>query len=439
MRVRLTFARAVQVLQLSRQAAGLAMMVAVAKAGLDLREVGNFEALRYTGYVATVFWVNGLATAYLRARQRTHTPQRWLTFYLLVAALGALATFAVFAFALPAVTSVLLDLPEVAFGATFGVYLLGVLLGNVVEQEAVADQAGGRLAAYALSSYGLQTAAFAAPLLLGAPLYVAMLGLAASALYRLAWVGARYLRVSDVAPPPSDEIRAFARSAGHLSAYATGAAAVVMIDHALVAYGAPDDPGAAVALWRYGAQELPLLVAIMGGVNATALAEMRTDRALALANLRRRGTGVSLAFFALAILLVATSRWWFPLAFSEELGPGHVLFNTLLLLVPSRVVPTTPQLVSLDLEGTMAITGLAENVLNVAVSLLLLPALGLLGIAVGTVVAFSFERVAYVVRLRRAGVPAGAYVSPGPWLAGTAALVAAYASFTDFSLALGVG
>lgn len=434
---RLTFARAVQVLQLSRQAAGLAMMVAVAKAGLDLGDVGSFEALRYVGYVTTVFWVNGLATAYLRARQTTRTPQRWLTFYLFVAALGALGTFAIFALALPSVTSVLLDLPGVAFGPTFGVYLLGVLLGNVVEQEAIADRAGGRLAAYALSSYGLQTAAFVGPILLGAPLYVAMLGLATSALYRLGWVAARYRRVTDVAPPPAAEIRAFVRSAGNLSAYAVGAAAVIVIDHALVAYGAPGDPAAAVALWRYGAQELPLLVAIVGGLNATALAEMQADRALALGNLRRRGTRVALAFFALATALIATSRWWFPLAFSEALGPGHVLFNTLLLLVPSRVVPTTPQLVTLDLEGTMALTGFVENLLNVAVSLLLLPSLGLLGIAVGTVVAFSFERAAYVVRLGRAGVPAGAYVEGRLWLAGTIALLVAYASFTDFSLLLG--
>lgn len=432
----LTFARAVQAQQLARQGAALAMLVALAKSGLDLAAVGNFEALRYVGYVVTVFWVGSLSTAYLRARQTSPFPQRWFTFYLLAAALGGLATFAVFAFALPTVTGVLLDLPEVVFGLSFGVYLLGVLVGTVVEQEAIADRAAGRLAAYALTSYGLQVALFAGPLLWGAPLYVAMLGLAASAVYRLAWVTVRYLRTTDVQPPPRGEVRAFARSTANLSAYALGGVGVIMIDHALVSYGSAD-PASAIAIWRYGAQELPLLVGVIAGLNATALAEMSRDRADALDGIRRRGRRTATAFFAVAIVLAATSAQWWPWLLAESFAPAQVLFNTMLLLVPSRLVVTTPQLVSLDMEGAMARTGVAENVLNVVVSLALLPLLGLLGIAVGTVVAYSFERLVYVLLLWRRGLRPGSYLSTSTWFTGTALLLVAYAWGTDFTQLLG--
>ena len=118
---------------------------------------------------------------------------------------------------------------------------------------------------------------------------------------------------------------------------------------------------------------------------------------------------------------------------NTSLYPAHVVCNTMLLVLPSRLVQTQPLMISEDLQRQMLTVGMVESILNVVISLVLLPVCGLLGIAIGTVVAYSFERVAYVVLLRRRGHRVRSYVPIG-WLIGmTALLVALYFGFTDFA------
>ena len=50
----MSFARSVQVFQLIRQASWMVMLLALARSGLALTEVGTFESLRYLGSLLTV-------------------------------------------------------------------------------------------------------------------------------------------------------------------------------------------------------------------------------------------------------------------------------------------------------------------------------------------------------------------------------------------------
>ncbi len=426
------FARAVQLHQAARQATVVVTMVALAQLGLGLAEIGNFEGLRYVAYALTVFWLNGLGNAYLRVRQVTAFPERWFIFFLLLVLIGSLLVFGLFATALPLLGGLLLDSPSLDYGLPFGAFVLGSLAGSVVEQEAIADRRPERLLVYSLSSSVLQIGLFVGPLLFGLPFYLAMWGLAASGIYRLMWTTSSYLSKRDALLPPAGERRVFWRSASGLSVYGLTAVLVIMVDHALVGYTARD-PESAVALWRYGAQELPLLLGVVTGLNATALAEMQEGATRMLAQLKRRMRKINRVFLPLAIVLAASCRWWYPSVFSEAFYPAHVIFTTMLLVVPSRLVSTTPLLVSLDMQRIMTFTGLAEAALNVIVSILLLPSLGLLGVAVGTVVAYSAEKLVYVWLLSRRGFPAVSYLDRGEWLLGTVVLLAAYFVGTDFS------
>jgi len=407
-------------------------MVALANLGLDLDVIGNFESLRYLGYALTFFWINGLGNAYLRIRQQTDTPERWTVFYLLIVLLGSLLVFALFYSALPLLGQVLLNTPNLAFGTAFGTFILGQLSGTVVEQEAIADKATNRLLGFSLTSHALQLGLFIVPLLLGWPFQLAMWGLASSAVYRLGWAFIRYMRTKEVQLPAKQERAVFWKSASGLSIYGLTALGVLLVDHFLVTYQRAD-PQAAMAIWRYGAQELPLLLGVVGGMSATALTEMREGTSVMLENLKRRSQKVNRLFFVIVILLCATSQWWFPLVLTDNFYGAHIIFNTMLLIVPSRLVQTSPLMISLDMQRQMTYVVLVEALINVCISLTLLPTYGLLGIAIGTVVAFWFDRVVYVVLLSRKQKPLKEYLVINEWMVGTLLLVAMYFLRTDFS------
>ena len=407
-------------------------MVALAKIGLDLSVIGNFESLRYLGYALTFFWINGLGNAYLRIRQQTDTPDRWTVFYLLIVLLGSLLVFGLFSTALPLLGSALLNTPNLAFGTAFGTFLLGQLSGSVVEQEAIADQASGRLLTYSISSNLLQLGLFITPLLLGWPFQLAMWGLAASAVYRLGWTFLRYMRTKGVKLPPKQEMSIFWKSASGLSLYGLTGLGVLIVDQFLVTYQRAD-PQATMAIWRYGAQELPLIVGIVGGMSATALTEAKDGIGEMLDNLKRRSHKVNRVFLTLVVALCATSQYWFPLVLSEQFYEAHVIFNTMLLILPSRLIQTSPLMISLNMELSMTITAIIENILNVCISLALLPSLGLLGIAIGTLVAFWFERIVYIFLLSRKQRSLSSYLDTKEWLTGTLVLLVVYFLQTDFS------
>lgn len=431
----INFSRAVQLHQLARQGATVVTMVGLAQLGVDFAEVGNFESLRYLAYALSAFWLGGLGNAYLRQRQTTQHAERWFVFYLLIVLLGAILVFALFATGTRTLGRWLVDAPALEHGLAFGTFVMGQLAGSAVEQEAIGDRAKWRLLAYSLSGNALQVGLFLGPLYAGLPMLLAMWGLAASAVYRVAWVALRYLRKRDARLPEPAERRQFWSTASSLSVYGLMTIAVVAVDHALVGYTSADAKQA-IALWRYGAQELPLLVGVVSALNATALAEGQSGERTMLWQIKSRSDKLTLVVLPLAIALMATSQWWWTRVFSAEFAPAQALFNTMLLLVPSRMLLTTPILISQDRHRRMTSVGIVENLANVAVSLALVPWLGMLGIALGTVVAFCGERAAYVSLLARGGTPLGSYLGVRRWALLSLGLLIAYALCTDFDAIL---
>lgn len=406
-------------------------MVVLANVGLDLAVIGNYESLRYLGYALTFFWINGLSNAYLRIRQQTQNPERWTVLYLLLVLVGGMLVFALFFAALPLLGSTLLNTSDLSYGTAFATFLLGQMASSVVEQEAIADKASIRLLAYSATSHFLQVLLFQVPLVLGWPFYLAMWGLAASAIYRLSWALLRYMKTTDVNLPTKQERAVFWKSASGLSLYGLSALGVLVVDHFLVTFHRAD-PQAAMAIWRYGAQELPLLLGVLGGMSATALSEMQEGTSVMLTNLKRRSQKVNRIFLPLVIFICATSAWWFPLILTEKFYGAHVIFNTMLLIVPSRLIQTTPLMISKDMQGQMTKTVLVGSTMNVVISLALMPSLGLLGITIGTVIAYWTERLVYTLLLSRKQEPLSSYLYTKEWLLGTLILVVVYFVQTDF-------
>ncbi len=427
----MTFARGVQVFQVIRQGSWLLMMLALARASVPLAEVGQFEALRYLGVLLSAPLIGAAGTAYLRIRQRTADPDRWFVLMTLLTLLAGLAIIGTLDTAGSALARWLLDFADLDYTVPFGIFLLGSFIGALIEQEAIADAAERRLLGFAALSYGWQVVAFVVPLWYGLPIILVLWALATSILPRLGFLLWRYGRTRDSRLPPKPERGLFFSQTGQLTTYAFFGLAVLAIDYYLVGHYATDAEEA-VAIWRYGSQEIPFMLGVLTALNLTALVEGGEGTAPMLSALKRRSRRANWGLMAFAAVAMVASPFAFRAVFGEAFHPAHVVFSTMLLALPSRLIATQPLMVSEDLQREFVAVGFGESLLNVAASLALLPVLGLLGVAIGTVIAYTFERLAYVYLLGRRGHALRDYAFPGELALMSAGLLVLYVTFTDF-------
>lgn len=170
------------------------------------------------------------------------------------------------------------------------------------------------------------------------------------------------------------------------------------------------------ALFRYGARELPVSLALVGGLNALILQKAATDLPGTTPEIRRRSTRLMHFLMPFTILLMLSSRWWFPALFNTDFLASLPVFNTFLLLVISRVVFSFPILNALQDKRITLIGACSEAIFNVVACFVLVPIWGLLGIALANFLAYGLEKLIYSIHLyRRYNIPLNTYLNVPLW------------------------
>lgn len=181
------------------------------------------------------------------------------------------------------------------------------------------------------------------------------------------------------------------------------------------------------ALFRYGARELPVSLALVSGLNALILQKAAADLPSAMPEIRQRSTRLMHFLMPFTILLLLTSKWWFPFLFNTDFIASLPVFNTFLLLVISRVVFSFPILNALQDKKIAIIGACSEAAFNVVACLALVPIWGLLGIAVANFLAYGLEKLIYGVHLyRRYQIAPQAYLNVPLWLMYSLVLILAW-------------
>ena len=181
------------------------------------------------------------------------------------------------------------------------------------------------------------------------------------------------------------------------------------------------------AIFRYGARELPLVMALASAFGTAMLPEIAADLNDGLAQIRRKSRKLFHLLFPVSIALVLTSRWWFPIVFSEAFRESILIFNIFLLIIISRLVFSRTVLVGLNANRVILIISLVELAANVGFSFYLIPLWGLAGVATGTVLAHFLEKVLICAYLYwRFRVPVGAYTDLRWYFVYSAVLLAGF-------------
>ncbi|TXB63582.1 lipopolysaccharide biosynthesis protein [Phaeodactylibacter luteus] len=422
-------ARAYQAAVIARQGAHLAAALLLANSWFSPAQVGHYEQWLFLGYLLTSFWATGALQGFLTffpslgrsAQQR----MAWTACGVLFA--GAFAVSGVFwAFKgqlLPLFTGTKevpgLGLYLLALCLNLSGFLLEHLLLVFRRSRMLLGQsllfAAGHLLAVAWGSwYAPALSHLAVALVLTGGCKLAMLGVV---LAREAGWPCFEGRLA----------RKWLSYAFPLMGYALIGALSLSFDSWLVGWHYEGD-ARTFAVFRYGARELPLALALAGAFGTAVLPLLSEDLGKGLAAMKSRAVRLFHLLFPFSIALLLSSGHWFPLLFGEEFRESVPLFNIFLLVLVSRLLFPRTVLMALGANRAVFWLGFLELGLNVFLGFWWVQWLGLAGVAWATVAAYTVDKLLMCAYLKaRFGISWRAYTPTRHFAVYTTLMLGAYA------------
>jgi len=162
------------------------------------------------------------------------------------------------------------------------------------------------------------------------------------------------------------------------------------VDGFLVKYYYDDN---AFAIFRYGARELPFALILANSLSTAMIVPIALNITTGIDELKRKVAQLARFIFPVSIVLMLSSKWLFVYFYNESYLQSAVIFNVMLLLVIPRLLFPQTILTALRMNKYTLISALLEIVINVVASILLMQQFGLVGIAYGTLIAFTFDKL----------------------------------------------
>jgi len=286
---------------------------------------------------------------------------------------------------------ILFGLSEVRYWELY-VLLFGLSVPPLVfEYFLLGRQKIQHLIAWGLISYILHLVCTLAPFAFG-------YGLREMLWAHIALSGLRFLYVGFHLGLPSFRLpdRAWWVSSGHLTLYSVLGGIPVAFDTWLVGFLGQSE--GELAVFRYGARELPLFMIFLGSIHLVMISntDSQDDALKRIRDQIRRHTP-ALALVTAALCLV--SPVLFPLFFSVEFSESAIIFNVYLLLILSRLNLSHTVMMRTESYRVMNTVALAEVILNVVLSMWWVQFMGWPGIALATIVAYLFEKACFSIWL----------------------------------------
>lgn len=412
----LTLTRVYLFYQLLRQGTMLLVAILLAKSQLSTAAIGQYEQVWFMGGALSFFWMIGLQQGLLNYYPRldANAQSNLLTLavmvYFLISGLliGGLSLFP--RLLLP-IFSGQSSLPFASIALLFLFFYLPTLLTDTLY---VLLKKPVELFLYGTLSFGAQLLVVLLPAFWGWSAGAIVSGLMWLSLLKALWLILLALRFGQWNWEWL-HIKSWWNTSFYLMIYSAIGGYITVFNAWIVNWYYSGDE-LQFALFRYGARELPVSLALVGGLNALILQKAATDLQGTMPEIRRRSTRLMHFLMPFTILLMLSSRWWFPALFNADFLASLPVFNTFLLLVISRVVFSFPILNALQDKRITLIGACSEAAFNVIACFILVPIWGLLGIALANFLAYGLEKLIYGIHLaRRYGIAVNAYLNVPVW------------------------
>lgn len=388
-----TDVKALQAYHLMRQGSTILVAILLTKTGLATQVIGTYEMLLYLGTLVSAFWVQGLVQGFLseypkldETEQRQMVTNAYGTF-LLLGGLICLIMILGRSWLLPWLTGQ----SELDYYVLFFLYLALNLPPFLLENFFLLWQQPENNFLYGLISFLPMIAIVVLPPWLGIDFIYSFYGLIALAAWRHVYLLFFVIRKGIWQFRP-DLLRQWLWISLPLVLYALLAGLNVSFDSWLVGqhYGGDETQ---FAIFRYGARELPFVIALSAALGTALVPRVAEHLAQALPEIKSKSRKLFHVLFPVSILLMLTSKWLFPLVFNADFSESVRIFNIFLLVIISRLIFSRTILVGLQDNRVILLFSLIELVANVLLSWWLIREIGLAGVAWGTLLAISLEKV----------------------------------------------
>ena len=374
--------RLVQGFMVCRLSGVLLASVVIARV-LPIAEVGIFEMLAFCGYLFTFFWAEGLLKAFLARRDITDQQQETTAFILIILLVACAAMVMLFA-GRKLIIPLLTDRPALEGLSLFIIYQALIIPIGIMPFLGMMR----RFNIVLLSFYVLIGPAFAS--YVGAQSFPGVNGVLIGFM-SYALVGFGWLLFTN---PLSKEIaigRVWRQTwplAWPLILYTIAAGLARSFDAWLVARYFDES---VFALFRYGAREFPLVLALAGGISTAMIGKLFAPGSET--ELRQRTERLMHICYPVIAICMLISVPLFQVVFGIAYRESAWIFNVYLLLTLFQLI--FPQTIMIARGDTKLLwyVAMAELAVNIVASIVLLQYIGLIGIAFGTLVAFCFEKV----------------------------------------------
>lgn len=418
-----TDVKALQAYHLMRQGASILVAVLLTKTSLSTDAIGTYEMLLYLGGLVSVFWVQGLIQGLLseypkldRREQAEMIVNSYLAFLVLGAGLSALMILGK-----PWLLSGLAGQDELRYYELFFIYLALNTPPNLLENFFLLWQRPEQNFFYGLVSFLPMVILLVLPPWLGLDFVYSFYGLIGLALWRHGYLLFFVFRRGKWRFRP-DLLRRWGRISFPLVLYALLAGINVSFDSWLVSWYYEGD-AVRFAIFRYGARELPFVIALSAALSSAMVPRIADHLGSALPEIKSKSRKLFHLLFPLTIVLMLSSGWLFPLVFNTDFSESVLIFNVFLLVLISRLIFSRTILVGLQDNHVILLISVIELLVNILLSWWLIRAFGLVGVAWGSLLAITLEKImitAYVYY--RYGIGWQRYTDL-PWLAGYTALL----------------
>jgi O-antigen/teichoic acid export membrane protein len=264
-----------------------------------------------------------------------------------------------------------------------------------------------RIIWYISLSYMVQVASVAVPVLLGYEISVMIRCLVGFAILRYVFVlfGGGWFK---------NGLPAISRSLGFivfaipLILHALSSGLMDFVDGWIVSLFYGDEM---FAIYRFGAKEFPLHALLIGGLLTGLIPLYRKREHVAGNELKKEIRRLMHILFPICCVLLLISPWVYRVVYSSEYVLSARIFNIYALTLASRVVINQVYLYVYHYNWTLSLSTMAEIVVNVVLSVLLMREMGILGIPLATVIAYTLHRAFIIAWLHlRMRVPVSDYL-----------------------------
>jgi O-antigen/teichoic acid export membrane protein len=365
-----------------KQVSVIVIAVALAKSGLPVEIIGIYETFMFIGLAATLFLISGLSEGFLSIYK--NNPLNYYLTTLIISLLICL--FLLF---------LNIKLPYwILFVSFIGIHFSTFIIELILLKE----QRGVILFQYACISSLFHILVVALPPFLQLNFQYILFGLLGLAICKHVFLIYLVSKYGSFKINVSFSIQ-WIKVSTPLIVYALLGSLSFIVDGWLVQFLFPDNP-AIFGVYRYGARELPFSVAISAGLGVALIPTLRKNISKGMHEIKNKSTPLFHIFYPAALILLIFSDWIYVHIFNSDFIDAVPIFELSILLLIPRLIINKSILIGLNEQVYVLKVAVIEICLNLICSIALGLVWGLKGIAIGTLIAFSFEKIAFAWRLR---------------------------------------